>query len=417
MQINVKKTGKRWEAIDYFMILFLLIPLIEPDGMSHISPTLSNLIWRGGIRYLVMAIIVFRFILKLYYEKKFEAGTNYIFLFIFMALLITVMHNVSKDAWITNFSNAILICLLAEIYHKKLPKLISVALFYFEILIILNLICMILFPNGMYYTKATGYHTNWLLGYKSSFQYYIIPGIALGWLNSSYKKRNFHFWLLLMIVIIESIMSKNMMLVVGVSILIFVYIFRLNERTSICNSAIYFTAVGIVNVVILYFNTEFVSSPLGSFVFKLLKKDVRISGRTNIIWPRAMEYINEKPWAGYGVLSSTKHADMLGLSAAIHAHNQILEILFCGGIILFVTFLIWMFVLNKRMMSIKNLKTTQILGCCICVTLIMVSVEVFMRWCGGGIWLLFWLASNAKKIDEQYSLQPNHARRKRIKLL
>ena len=82
--------------------------------------------------------------------------------------------------------------------------------------------------------------------------------------------------------------------------------------------------------------------PLISF----LGKDETLTGRV-YIWSKTMNLIEKKPIIGYGLqvnsqrvsLYSSLGVDKYDVFAGLHAHNRYLEVLYRGGIMLFIAYL------------------------------------------------------------------------------
>ena len=86
-------------------------------------------------------------------------------------------------------------------------------------------------------------------------------------------------------------------------------------------------------------------------IVNTLHKDLTLSHRT-IIWDKALEMISDKPILGYGMSDSvnifTVNHDYTGNNnnvwTTLSGHNQILQILYYGGIVLLLAFVFLYFV-------------------------------------------------------------------------
>lgn len=404
MKLDVGKSKAIAEISESILLLCLVIAIINPDGVGVLNPGVSSIIW-GYCQYVAGAICGFLFLVHFFRKRKVTWVGCFILIFLLLTLLFTFLKGASLHSWYINYSNAMFMCFLFETYQEKLPKLIKTVLLYLTVLLCVNFICMILYPNGMYKTVTLNYTLNWFLGYKSSLQYYVLPALVLGWIDSHYSGHNIKFGILLFICIVETIISQNMMMLLCLVLMIIIYVLRLYKRNKIFNGGTYVSIGVLINLSIVFFSTVIAQSDWGKRFFDFIGKDGNLSGRANIIWPRAFIYIKENLWFGYGVLSSERHVNMLGMPAAIHAHNQILEIILTGGLVLLIVFFIILIVSGVKMMKYRNLVVTQILGLSVFIILVMVSFEVFTRGCGAGIWLIFLLAGVSKQVDTQYTLK------------
>ena len=74
---------------------------------------------------------------------------------------------------------------------------------------------------------------------------------------------------------------------------------------------------------------------LGTIVNDLFHKDLTFSGRS-FIWNQILLLFLQKPLFGWGYLGSEAVSNMLGSKVYTSAHNQWLNFIFQGGIILFI---------------------------------------------------------------------------------
>ena len=89
-----------------------------------------------------------------------------------------------------------------------------------------------------------------------------------------------------------------------------------------------------------------------NFIINILHKDVTFTGRTDI-WNEALFYLKNNFIFGLGRLQSEKRTMMLGASSA---HNQFLNFMFEGGIVLLGYIFIAIYCFSKRLLSCKNRK-------------------------------------------------------------
>lgn len=123
---------------------------------------------------------------------------------------------------------------------------------------------------------------------------------------------------------------------------------------------------GIIASILLVF-TRFLSR-FTSLIEGTLQKSITLSGRTNI-WERAIFRILVSPIIGYGNESVEMSTAKLGIN---HTHNFILEILYRGGIIGLLLFMITLFACGKKSLEAKK----SILYSFFCVSLMIFFVSV-----------------------------------------
>ena len=97
-----------------------------------------------------------------------------------------------------------------------------------------------------------------------------------------------------------------------------------------------------------------------------------------------------------------------GFKAAIHAHNQFLEIFFIGGIVLFIAYLVFLWILCKRLMKHRDFCSSRILSTCVLALLVMTIVEVFTRGIAAGIWCMLILCYYCGNLDELFKRREDY---------
>ena len=91
-----------------------------------------------------------------------------------------------------------------------------------------------------------------------------------------------------------------------------------------------------------------------------LGKDLTLTTRT-LIWDNAFIEILKSPIIGKGQMGGANIADILGYSAATHCHNEILQVLLLGGVILLTVFLWIQIVLLLEMQKYWDDKIMHVL--------------------------------------------------------
>lgn len=402
LQKNKTISFSKESFVWYCLFFFFLIPLVAPDGLMIISPALYTIVYSYWF-YLSFAILLIRFLSYILRGGRLSGHAGMLFCFWGLSAMISLFRGAGIVAWFSVSIASIFPCLLIEMEKKNLDRIVISFLTWFEIIIYINLFFMLRYPNGMYISTNSQYTANWLLGYKSSFQYFLLPGVCFSLLNGHYRKQRVRMLFLLSACILESILAMNAMLIVGLAVLLVILISRLYQRTSLFNMTIYFLIVIAANILTIFFSTLLTSSALGSSVLLFFGKNATLSARATNIWPKVLADISRNWFAGYGILPNSERISRFGgIYAAIHAHNQLLEFLFIGGILLLAVFVLYLLLINKRLMKHKDLPSAHILAVSIFALFLMVIVEVFTRRCSAGIWCMLMLAFYCKDLDRQF---------------
>ncbi len=390
----------------HMTVLFLLfVPIMEPEGIKAIFPFLGNLIWGFYIRTFAAGIISIVFLFVTIKRRRIDMPIVCILFYVVASAMISIIKLHSLEGWFSRYLCIICAAFLVAIYQPNLSRLIRVVTIYLKILIIINFVLVMLYPNGIYASNAYE-HYNWLLGYKSSLQYYVLPAITFSWIDAVYSRKKLkitNFYIFFGLCIAEAALSRNAMLLIGLSLEAICIVMRVEKRTALLNGATYFLISFMLNVVILFFAQIMLNVQFIRLILIRLGKNMTFTGRNNIIWPNAIEAIKKFPVFGYGVLTSSENIRMLGRGrlGVSHAHNHILQIILDGGFFLFAIYLVFVVIVVYRMMRYKHLRSTQILGMSIFVLLVMSTVEIFTRNSGTGVWMLFILCAMTKDLDSQ----------------
>lgn len=109
------------------------------------------------------------------------------------------------------------------------------------------------------------------------------------------------------------------MLTVGLIIFLVFYSLKLYNIKLFDIWKYYIADLGI-NIIFLFFLLWFVNTNIGRLLFGLFGKDVSISSRASVLWPKTIELINKKLLFGYGIFSSNTRVEMYGENWDIFIH-------------------------------------------------------------------------------------------------
>lgn len=386
--------------IDSIIAVALLFLLVVPEGLYNLAPGFYNFVYTY-CQALGFLVISFWWIIKIRVTEKNDLPYYAIaVLFCVYLLCRTIWQGGDLLYTYTIISPCFISFALVSIYKNKLKTLILSLLFVLEFWIYLNLIFMVLYPDGMYYVIASNSNLAWLFGYKSSFQYFIFPALGLGWLHLSYGGKKFHTIILFVVCFVETMLCQNKMLLIGVIVFFVFLIFRLADK-RIFNMRNYFIVIITANILFIFFTTALVNTPMMSLFLNALGKGNDLSYRA-IIWPATIDYISKHLVLGWGLLRASERASMYGLHDVAHAHNQLLELFFLGGIVLVQLFAQMLLQIIAKAMKYRELASTKVLASTVFLIFIMVIVEVFTRRIGAPMWMMIFLTYYCDRVDSSY---------------
>ncbi|MDU4884834.1 O-antigen ligase [uncultured Clostridium sp.] len=268
------------------------------------------------------------------------------------------------------------IAAIFEIYSNNPMKLYKNMYYVFEIFIYINFITLLLFPNGMYSTGVIGETTeNWFLGFKNKHLIYFLPSTGITLILCKFDKVNFRRVLLLIITIISAIYVKSGTGILCLGVLfIIVLIPFIRKKYKIFNMRTYLFVIIIMFFAIPIFRLQYLFSYI---IVVILKKDINLTYRTGL-WDRALNAISQHPIMGWGEQSYDVKHQLYSSNSIISAHNQILEYLYIGGIILIILYLIINIMLVKKTMRYSRFEVTQIVSALYLALQIALIVEVYV---------------------------------------
>ena len=227
--------------------------------------------------------------------------------------------------------------MLLDIMLQKNPKFTILSLEkIFFLLILINFITLIIFPNGLY--SDVVYSNNWFLLYDNIHIFIYMPGLLVSEIASNYKKTKLNIIYIIMFLLVSySVLYCFSATSVVAYLLYVVYIVFKNRinKLKIMNAITYFIVFLFIFFFIVVLRFQNVFEPL---IVDYLHKDLTFTGRT-YIWDQVTQYIKEKPVLGYGIENSKIFARKIGGETFAHAHNTVYDILYKGGIVSLLAFM------------------------------------------------------------------------------
>lgn len=377
----------------YFIVLFIL-PFI---GINVID---GNILLSSASK-MIVSIIGYLMLFENFNYNKNILNIKLILLVMLYSFIIlfsaVINNNITMGMIYTNF---VYIGFIIYINYcmKDFKNFINALNILFTLLIIYNLILAIFVKSSYMYIGYQGSQKVFVGTFESrnGISMVMIPAIAFILIRSEYiyeKVRNKDILLCFMVLIIILLSKSSTGFIVGSLLVIYVLLLKkikikLNINKLMSIYTIIYTQVVIFRIQETVFR---------GFIENTLQKNVTLTGRT-LIWDFIMKIIPNSLIFGYG------RNDIIAQNAIIRdvteAHNGLLEILLCTGIIgLFVFILILLNVfkaLNK-----SNSKISYILSMAIFLYFCIALTESAFTYTKIGFWILIIISSNIEKIIKQ----------------
>lgn len=329
--VKIKISIAKNKIEKYIFYLFLILPYFKPTCFTVISPLINNIF---NIFQIFNFFIILLLVIK---NKKISKLNMFIILFLMIHIISTLLNNGNIHDTLVMDIKILSLSLLIDLELRENPKdFLTSFEFLLYTLVVLNMITVFLYPNGMYISPVSGYQRNWFLGFKNIHILYILPTLLISIINSYINKNKISIrtWILLLISIISLIKVWSATGIVAIILVTIIMLFiniikkiKINFKSFIIGYIILFFSVIVFRL----------QNMFRYLIINILEKDLTFTGRT-YIWDYVLEFIKEKPILGYGKeYSVIRYAKGYNYHS-YHAHNIFLEIIyqtgFCGLIVM-----------------------------------------------------------------------------------
>lgn len=311
---------------NYGVIAISMIALVKPDSLEFI-----------GLGWLDTFLIIFDvgLLLWLLLEIEHYCVSKQTFMIIIMYLVLalsTVIHQGDYLFLIKTIGPTTACCLYTDYCMQKgSQKYIKTGMIVWEIVLTLNLISIVLFPQGLY-TNARGTGACWLLGFDNGFIYYLLPSIGYAMLYSKLYTGRIHSIHVVYNIVI-AVMTELLVWSASGIVMLFVMLFCILANDiplvkRLVKPSLLIGAFFIATYLVVFLRVIDKFEPL---IVNVLHKDITLTGRTTL-WDYAISVIKENLFLGIGQGGYT----VIGrYNSYLHPHSLVLDLLYKGGVIMF----------------------------------------------------------------------------------
>ncbi len=355
LRVNIMNAGY------WLLLVFLTLPHMKPAYLARIPSV--DLIF-DVLRGTSFLIIVFW-----YGIKRKPVSIIIVLAAVWRAFLVysTYVHEGEVyNCLVMSFSIMSVILLYDVAYKSEKTTFISAQLFCFELIIYINLLTEILFPEGLYTEISTIVHTkNWFLGYYNNHSQYFIPALMFAWLNWANSGKLFRSILLTAAIYVSAVLAWSGGVLLSLACMTLVFLFFKN-RTKILNYYVYWSGhiIFFFSVYIFHIHEWF-----HWLLVDILGKMGSLTSRI-MMWERTLKLIGRSPIIGYGMQNVYTRAAELHYAHGVHAHNMLLEQLYQGGVIGLMLWVIVIIVSGRKLIKYgytmeSKIISTAFLGWCV----------------------------------------------------
>lgn len=220
---------------------------------------------------------------------------------------------------------------------ENADELMTALSFIYGAFIFLNFITDIMYPQGLYKARTSGYHAAHLLGDDNALIYVILPGIICMVCSSLKKYQRIRWYVWLAMIVSEytliKIWSASAMVCLFLTIVMIIYMIHLGRFNP------KLLLVGTVLAILGAFLAT--SSPfIKKFVEDILHKDITFHGRASL-WAQAYDMFRNNPVLGTGGYYQNG-SFLINQYSTTHypSHTPFLQIMIDGGAIALAFFVI-----------------------------------------------------------------------------
>ena len=322
---------------------------------------------RWGFSILRFVAVVYAFAVAIP-QLHFGKYTRPIIIFFLIAGVLTILHNGSLHAWLANAINTIgltLLIYLSILQSRK--KTIHTLVTIFDSYILINFICTLLYPDGIF-------DGSYLLGMNyNSIGPVLFCGLMIHYYAYSMQIRSrLSFYILSGISIATTIIVGSMTSTVGCIIITaftFIPTYTLRQITLI---SFFFFYLVFQAFIVFYLGDISENEHAVFFIEEILQKDLDFTNRT-FVWAESKKLIQKSPITGYGIQSSEWFSDIFWVKSS---HNIIYQILIFGGYLLFSVFIYIIFKCVKQATQSRSYLSQYSLFV-LCVFYFMMIMEAY----------------------------------------
>lgn len=337
--------------------------------------------------YSLSSFIILYYMLK----HKLSKFSICLLLFIVFQFFSTIISEYgSVKIFLSTYFVIIGLCFYYELCVKAEPKkTIGILGMILYILSVVNFVTIILFPNGLYATER--YTSNWFFQYDNTHIFMFLPAILINILyDELYRKKISFRTIILLVVIGYCVYYCNSASSVFIYTIFIIYIFfrKTLNYIKLLNINTYIKVGIILFFLIVVFRIQNIFYFL---IVEVLHKNMNYTGRTDV-WDTVMRYISNNPIIGYGIESTEVFSAKMGHIYYTHAHNTILNVLYKGGVLSLMPFLLIINFAKEKLNLYKETKYVKLISFVMLCYFIMMVFEA--RETKAGYYLVLVIAFN-----------------------
>lgn len=322
------------------IVIVILLLLLKPAYFGQFE--LLDKMYTYGSFFCTVILIL------LLFRVKIEKPVVWIILFYGVTLISTVVGSGDIYQYMKANFSSLAMCLMFYIWLEKNPELLIDCFSIYEIFIYINLVTIILFPNGLYNNGM--YDRCWFLGYKNPQIRTILPIVCMSMIRSYRKfgRISFRTWGLIVCTVATFSINDSATSMIGVAIFLgLLFLFHKKNkqlpRFITLMNCVYVSIIAFVLIVILQMQYLFIG-----FIENVLDRDLTFTTRVSI-WAKTLELIKQRFLMGYGYMTGTEYSELFNNYYATHPHNYFMYVAMTGGVVLIIVLFVGFYIADKKL--------------------------------------------------------------------
>lgn len=351
------------ESIIFFLLIFFSLKI---GCLSYFSSALNILWFLGSILAILYSIL---YLLK---KNKFNLFDLLVLLFYVVLFISTVVNHGAvydciKDI-LSFFSLYLSMKIGLERNPKKYIKFMNAFLLVFTL--INTLTTIIYYPNAMFLDNR---NPIFFLGGDNTAVRLYIASVLFYVLNNYIKKQKLKLPIIPLINLLSFSFIRDLgggkacFLILLFSTIYLVYGVKIPKKIiklTIIFNVILFLLLIVINKIDIF----------SYLIVNILNRNLTLTDRT-IIWEITIDMIKARPIFGYGMIDGMAFQALLPYILGVNAHNTYLMILFNGGIILFVIFILLFVMSSKKFDRVRHKRWMYIIPFALLTLMIRAQIE------------------------------------------
>lgn len=362
--------GKNRDSYIWVILVLLTLPQLNPSYLGQF--VLSNAVI-NCLRVLSSVIIL---VWLLAVKRRFSVIVLVIGIQQGYILLRTVIVGGEIRDCLLSVVAVLSIVMLYDVGLEEGRIFLSAQLFCFEAVIYINLVTEIIFPDSLYVTQDAVMYVlkkNWFLGYYNNHTQYFLPALLIAFLYKYKTGKRLRTYILTLAIFVSAILVWSGGVLIALLGVALGYIFFKNW-TKIFNYYGYWMLQIAFYVFVILLKCQNIFKWL---IDGILGKWGSLESRM-ALWDKYKGYILENFIFGYGVENSVERKLKADVMWACHAHNQLLEVMYQGGMINLILFSIIIIIAGRNIYKYRNTQESKIISIAFLGWCLHSLVEPFM---------------------------------------